>query len=86
MIVPLVTPVNRPYLRLCAILMAVQAAVGLLGFALHLNADLHGVGPTLFDRLVYGAPVFAPMLFPDLVVLALIGLWTLYQRAPVTGN
>jgi hypothetical protein len=62
--------------------MLVQAVVGLIGFGLHLKADLYGVGPTIFDRVVYGAPIFAPMLFPDLVALACIGLWALYQRLP----
>jgi len=31
---------------------------------------------------VYGAPVFAPMLFPDLVLLAAIGLSSLYLKLP----
>jgi hypothetical protein len=84
MLVPLLIPVSRGFLRLCALLMLVQAAVGLLGFALHLRADIYGVGPSFFDRVVYGAPVFAPMLFPDLVALAGIGLWVLYQRLPQT--
>ena len=82
MTVPLLMRVNRSYLRLCALLMLVQAAVGLLGFGLHLSADIYGIGPTFFDRVVYGAPVFAPMLFPDLVILAGIGLWVLYQKLP----
>ena len=82
MIVPLIKKVDRSYLRACVALMLLQAVVGVLGFGLHLRADLYGVGPTLFDRVVYGAPVFAPMLFPDLVLLAFIGLWTLYQRLP----
>ena len=72
--------VNRAYLRLCLAGMAVQAAVGVVGFSLHLLADLHGVGPTLLDRIIYGAPVFAPMLFPDMVILTLIGMWVPYQR------
>jgi hypothetical protein len=82
MIVPLLMKVGRPYLALCVALMMLQAAVGVLGFGLHLRADIYGVGPTLFDRVVYGAPVFAPMLFPDLVLLAFIGLWVLYRRSP----
>lgn len=82
MIVPLITRVNRTFLRACAFLMLLQAAVGVLGFGLHLKADVYGVGPTFFDRAVYGAPIFAPMLFPDLVLLAFIGLWVLYQRLP----
>jgi hypothetical protein len=82
MIVPMVVRVNRTFVRACALLMLFQAAVGLLGFGLHLRADIYGVGPTFFDRVVYGAPIFAPMLFPDLVVLACIGLWVLHQRMP----
>jgi hypothetical protein len=61
---------------------AVSSSGRLGGIGLHLHADVHGVGPTLFDRIVYGAPVFAPMLFPDLVLLASIGLWVLYRRLP----
>jgi hypothetical protein len=82
MIVPLVTRVSRKFLKICALLMLFQAAVGLIGFGLHFRADIYGVGPTFFDRVVYGAPIFAPMLFPDLVILAGIGLWVLYQRLP----
>lgn len=83
MTVPLVTRVGRPFLRVCAVLMLLQAMVGLLGFGLHLRADVYGVGPTFFDRVVYGAPIFAPMLFIDLVTLAGIGIWALYQRLPI---
>jgi hypothetical protein len=75
--VPLVVEVTSGYLRLCAVAMACQAAVGITGFFLHFIADWHGIGPTLFDRVVYGAPILAPMLFPDLVLLAGIGLWKL---------
>jgi hypothetical protein len=82
MLVPLIIEVGRGYLRLCVVLMLLQAAVGIIGFVLHLRADIYGVGPTFFDRVVYGAPVFAPMLFPDLVVLALIGLSMLYRQLP----
>jgi hypothetical protein len=86
MIVPLIIRVSRAFLRLCALLMLLQAVVGLLGFGLHLRADIHGVGPTLLDRIIYGAPIFAPLLFPDLVLLAFIGLWVLYQRLPPASS
>ncbi len=82
MFVPLATRVGRSYLRICIGLMLLQATVGFLGFALHVRADLHGIGPTFFDKVVYGAPVFAPMLFPDMVLLTLIGLGVLYRRLP----
>ena len=84
--VPLVMKINRAYLRICAGVMLFQAAVGLLGFVLHVRADIYGVGPTLFDRIVFGAPIFAPMLFPDLVLLAFIGLWVLYQELPASES
>jgi hypothetical protein len=86
MTVPLLIRVDRGFLRLCALLMLFQALVGIVGFGLHLRGDIRGVGPTMFDRLIYGAPVFAPMLFPDLVVLAAIGLWVLYRRLPDQAN
>ncbi len=85
MIVLLVRRVSRGYLRICAVVMLLQTGVGFLGFIFHFTADLHGVGPSLFDRVVYGAPVFAPLLFPDMVLLSGIGLWVLYQRLPETG-
>ncbi|HWH70842.1 MAG TPA: hypothetical protein VNT26_15745, partial [Candidatus Sulfotelmatobacter sp.] len=78
--VPLVAPVTREYLKYCTIIMVFQGAVGIAGFLLHARADWFGPGPTLFDRVVYGAPIFAPMLFPDLVLLAGIGLWVLDRQ------
>ena len=95
LILPLVSRVDRRYLRFCALVLLVQASVGVIGFGLHFVADLRGIGPTLLDKIVYGAPVFAPMLFPDLVILAGIGIYALYidlshkqprQREDFTGN
>jgi hypothetical protein len=80
LLVPLLIRIERRYLRLCAVVMLVQATVGVLGFVLHAWGDWHAQGPTLMDRIIYGAPIFAPMLFPDLVILALIGLWILSVR------
>ena len=37
-------------------------------------------GASLWDRLVNGAPPMAPLLFPNLVGLALIGLWALRRQ------
>jgi len=55
--------------------MIVQILVGLLGFGLHVTANLEGVEPTMLRRSIYGAPVFAPLLFPNLAILDCIGLW-----------
>jgi hypothetical protein len=77
LIVPFVTSVTTPYLRLCALILGVQAIVGVLGFALHVFADARQPATSLFERILNGAPPMAPLLFPNLVVLVLIALWTL---------
>ncbi|MGA2281604.1 MAG: hypothetical protein ABSG80_15025 [Verrucomicrobiota bacterium] len=86
LIVPLMMRVTRAYLRTCAVVMVLQVMVGIAGFVLHVNADLHAVGPTLFERIVHGAPIFAPLLFPNLALLAGIGMWVLYQKLPATES
>jgi hypothetical protein len=82
LLVPLITNVTRRYLDLCLIVMVLQALVGVLGFWLHLQANLIEPGASLWDRLVNGAPPMAPLLFPNLVGLALIGLWGLIPHVP----
>lgn len=61
--------------RVTAWVMGAEALVGFTGFALHVHADLMlRPGGTLMDRLVYGAPAFAPLLFTNLALLAALGL------------
>jgi|SRR5579883_838663 len=81
-----VIPVDRRYLRVCAGIMFLQAAVGLLGFYLHGVADLRKSAPSLIDKVVFGAPLLAPLLFPDLVLLSFIGLWALSRHLPERAN
>jgi hypothetical protein len=57
------------------LVLALQVVVAVAGLALHATADLSHPTTTLLERLVFGAPVFAPMLFADLAVLVAIGLW-----------
>ena len=77
LLVPLVLTVTRRFLDVCLIVMLTQALVGILGFGFHVQANLVGPGHDLFDKLVNGAPPMAPLLFPNLVGLALIGMWAL---------
>ena len=63
-------------------LLAVQAAVGLLGFYLHGRANLRGPSPDLFDSFVFGAPAMAPLLLPNLSLLCGMGLWVLRDHLP----
>jgi len=77
-----VTPVTRPFLWLCAGILLIQALVGVFGFALHTIANLEGTAPTLRENFIFGAPPLAPLLFPNLVLLCLIGLWELRLGLP----
>jgi hypothetical protein len=82
---PLLTPVGRRYLWLCGGAMLVQGAVGLLGFYYHTMANLNGPSPRAWDNFVFGAPTLAPLLFPNLVLLAAIGLWVLGKHLPAVN-
>jgi hypothetical protein len=73
------TPASQMFLRLCMAILIVQAFVGLLGFALHTSANLHGPAGWL-ENFIHGAPPLAPLLFPNLVLLCAIGLWELARH------
>jgi hypothetical protein len=77
-----ITPVTRRFLVLCAIVLLIQAAIGVLGFVLHSLANLRGPSPSPFDNFVFGAPALAPMLLPNLTLLCGIGLWVLRDHLP----
>ena len=66
---------DRFFLKTCLGLLGLQVVVGLLGFGLHIAADLRGPSESLKANLTYGAPIFAPLLFPNLAILAAIGIW-----------
>jgi hypothetical protein len=78
--VPLILRVNQNFFTLAFAVLALQILVGLAGFVLHLEADLRAAGNSLFEKIVHGAPVFAPLLFPNLAILAAIGLWALRRK------
>lgn len=77
LVTPLVTRVGRDFFKLCFGLLALEMLVGLAGFALHLQADLDAAGKNFLEKIIHGAPIFAPTLFCDLAILAAIGLWVL---------
>lgn len=82
LIVPTFHAVSRRYLDICLGVLLAQATVGILGFWFHLEMNLYTPGASLFDKSVNGAPPMAPLLFPNLVGLALIGLWELALHLP----
>lgn len=75
-------PHDRPLLLATLATLAAQVAVGILGFAFHVYADLTGPAGGLRDDFLYGAPVFAPLLFPNLALLAGLAVWDLWRRLP----
>jgi hypothetical protein len=83
--VPFFVRVDRSYLWPCVIVLLAQAVVGLVGFYLHTAANLKGPAPTLWDNTLYGASPLAPLLFPNLVLLAFIGLWVWRRHLAPAG-
>lgn len=77
------TPPSRNFLWLCVAVLGIQVLTGLLGFALHTAANLDKPGP-MYDNFIHGAPPLAPMLFPNLALLCLIGLRELWGHVPAT--
>lgn len=78
---------GRSFLRMASAVMVVEALVGLLGFYYHAHADLTAPAESLRDRLLYGAPVFAPLLFTNLALLGGLGLWSMpMQIEPATDG
>jgi hypothetical protein len=75
--VPLLVRVSRQFVDLCAAVLLLEAAIGLWGFILHAEGNLRGPSIHAFDNFIYGAPPMAPLLFPNLMVLGIIGLWQL---------
>ena len=68
-------PADALLRRVTLWLLAAEILIGMAGFLLHLRADFARPGESLFSRLLYGAPVFAPLLFANLSLLAGIGMW-----------
>ena len=77
LLVAILMKIGRRFLRLCAAVLVLQAGVGVLGFVLHVVANLAGPSTRPLENLVNGAPPLAPLLFPNLALLGLIGLWTM---------
>ena len=79
----LLTQVSRWFIDVSAAVLILEAGVGLWGFVLHTMGNLRGPSVRAFDNFVYGAPPMAPLLFPNLMVLGVIGLWKLRNKEGV---
>lgn len=72
---PLLWRVPRAFWTVLFWVAAVTAAIGVLGFALHVAPLLAQARAPFMDRVIYGPPPFAPLLFADLAALAAIAVW-----------
>jgi len=68
---------SRRYLEYALWIMALQVIVGFLGLGFHLQTVLNSAAPTLLEKIISVAPIFAPLLFVNLAALAAAGLWDL---------
>ncbi len=76
-----IRPGDRNLIRFALAMLAIEVVVGLVGFYLHLSANL--AGPSgWWENFLYGAPIFTPLLFPNLAVLAVLGLMVLARETP----
>jgi len=75
--VPLLLRASRLFIDVSAAVLIFEAGVGLWGFVLHAMGNLQGPSVHAFDNFIYGAPPMAPLLFPNLMLLGIIGLWQL---------
>ena len=73
----LLQPIHPPFLKVCVVILIINGLAGLLGFFLHLLVDLRSAELSIRDKFIYGAPVFAPLLFVDLALLGMLGIWNL---------
>lgn len=74
---------SRELVRWCAGVLGLQVVVGLLGFWFHLAArfrDEVAFGQDWRQEVIFGAPLFAPLLFVDIALLAALGLWDLRAK------
>lgn len=86
LIVPYLVQVGRTYLLVCGAVLGLQVVVGLLGFWYHVKANLAGPSTSLLDNFIFGAPAMAPLLLPNLVLLAALALVVLsrFVRPPAS--
>jgi hypothetical protein len=80
--VPILMKVSRRFIDLCAVVLLLEAVVGVWGFVLHAGTNLRGPSVHAFDNFIYGAPPLAPLLFPNLMVLGLIAIWRFRATHP----
>lgn len=68
------------FFKFCGVVLGINFVVGIAGFFLHLAADLQAPAVEPIEHFLYGAPLFAPLLFPNLSLLGILGIWKLANK------
>ncbi len=84
LLLPVFRRVPAAYLRGSFLLLGVALLTGVIGFVMHLMPALQGTAGTMRGRIIYGAPLFAPLLFSDLSLLGALAVWDLLDKGAVT--
>ncbi|MDE0298395.1 MAG: hypothetical protein OXN17_07165 [Candidatus Poribacteria bacterium] len=75
LVTAIVQPHNVSFLKLCLAILALNCVTGIVGFCWHVSANLQVSAPSVKDSFLYGAPAFAPLLFPNLSLLGALGIF-----------
>lgn len=71
------------FINLAIGIMIIQIFVGMWGFYFHVNAILDSKTAIFFEKIIYSAPIFAPLLFINLSLLCIIALVDLKFKKPL---
>ncbi len=71
---------THAFLRICCGVLALSVVIGVIGFGLHFEANWRAPS-TMRDNFLYGAPILAPLLLPNVALLAGIGIWDIYAKS-----
>ena len=77
---------TRAYLRIVYGVMLLQMGVGTIGFYWHVQADLAGSSENWIDNFIFGAPAFAPLLFANIALLSVLGVYAMMPHANETAS
>lgn len=80
LVLPIFLRVPRRYLQASLVVLAVALVTGLVGLVLHVIPIIGDPTGTMRERVIYGPPLFAPLLFSDLALLGGLAVWDLLDR------
>ena len=71
---------GQRFLNICLAILALQAAVGVAGFYFHIAPSFNAPSAIWLQTVIHGPPALAPLLFPNLALLAALGVLDLKAK------